>query len=100
MLAIVESGKIDNFETGCHELGENIYVNVMEYETKEIGLFESHHRTIDIHYPIDGTECIEGADEKDLKITEPYKEYGDYVLGNAHGKKYKVKPESVKLVVL
>ena len=98
-LEIVASGKIDHLDCGRHELTEEIYVNVMEYETKEAGVFEAHHRYIDIHYLIHGTERIEIANESKLDITVPYDENEDYVLGTASGEQYTIK-EKVPFVVM
>ena len=90
VISIIESGVIDNLSIGRHELTEGIYVNVLEYDTKEEGLFESHHNYIDIHYPLNGSEIIEIADENLLDITEQYNKADDYVLGNAEGIRYLV----------
>jgi biofilm protein TabA len=90
-ISIIESGEIDNLSIGRHELTEGIYVSVLEYDTKEKGLFESHHKYIDIHYPLNGSEIIEIADEELLDITEQYNEKDDYVLGNAEGLRYLIK---------
>ena len=98
-IAIIESGVIDSLELGRHELIDDIYVNVMEYETKDSGKFEAHHVTIDIHYPIDGSEQIEIVDEKELEITDSYNEDGDYVLGNANGIRYQIKEKSYFVVM-
>lgn len=89
-IAIIESGKIDSYEVGHHDLAEHISVNVMEYETKETGIFESHHKYIDIHYLISGIEEIETADEENIVVTEQYNDEGDYVLGKGEGKKYRI----------
>ena len=98
-LEIAGSGVIDQLECGRHDLTQEIYVNVMEYETKEAGVFESHHRYIDIHYLIQGTERIEIVDEGTLDITTPYDENGDYVLGNGTGTQYTIR-EKVPFVVM
>ncbi len=87
-IQLIYSGKLDNLECGRHDLKEEIYVNVMEYETKENGVFESHHQCIDIHYLLAGTEQIEIADEKLFDVTSEYNYDGDYVLGNASGRRY------------
>ena len=98
-ISIIESGKIDSLELGRHDLIDDIYVNVMEYETKINGKFEAHHFTIDIHYPINGSEQIEIADEKELVVTDPYVENGDYVLGNANGTRYQIKEKRPFVVI-
>ena len=90
-IQLLESGTVDNLNLGRHDLTEDIYVNVMEYETKENGFFESHHKYIDIHYLISGAEQIEIADENFLEVTSEYDDGGDYILGTAAGTRYTLK---------
>lgn len=84
----IYAGKLDLLEKGRHDLDDEIYVNVMEYDTKTEGIFESHHRYIDIHYVICGEEKIEIAPEEQMKVTQEYQDDGDYVLGHAEGETY------------
>jgi biofilm protein TabA len=60
--------------------GENLFVNVSEYKTKEAidAKFEAHRKYIDIQYVIKGTEMIGVAPlaSKD-SITQPYDEKKD-----------------------
>ena len=84
-LDFIASGKADGLEAGRHELGDGIYVNVSEMETRETGVFESHHRYIDIHYPITGGERIITADEAALSVTKEYDDDADYMLGELRG---------------
>ena len=67
-MQLIGSGAVDHFDCGRHELTDEIYVDVMEYETKEVGIFESHHRFIHIHYLIHGIERIEIANEGKLSV--------------------------------
>lgn len=90
-ISFIESGDIDDLSLGRHEFEDGIYVNVMEYDTKDTGIFEPHHNFIDIHYLLIGSEQIEIADENLLDVTEQYSEAKDYVLGNAEGIRYLVK---------
>lgn len=98
-LAIIDSGAVDELPPGRHDLAEGIYVNVMEIETKEEGIFESHHLYVDIHYPIRGSEQIEIADEAAMAITEAYSEEKDAVFGTAAGERYTVR-EKMPFVVM
>lgn len=69
-------------ETKAATAGEGIYeigvgkatVRVMEYATKtrDVARFESHRRTIDLQYTIEGAEGIE------IMPTEQLEEVGDY----------------------
>lgn len=70
-------------EDGRHILdGDDLYVNVMTYESKmaEQSCFEAHKNYIDIQIIIDGEEIIgyESADK--LSLTREYDESGDYML--------------------
>ena len=96
---IIQSGRINDLGPGHYDLTDDIYVNVMEYETKDRGVFESHHKYVDIHYIISGSELIEIAEEKDLVITEPNNREGDYVLGDTNGVRYKISEKQPFLVM-
>ena len=66
---------------GRYDLGNDNYVNVFEYETKESdGVFEAHKKYIDIHYVINGEEKVLWADKYEQE-TKPYQADGDYSLG-------------------
>ena len=49
---------IFNLEPGRHEVCENIFLNVDEYETKENSIPEVHRRYADIQIVLSGTEQI------------------------------------------
>lgn len=98
-LDIIESGKLDNLFVGHYDLFDGVYVNIMKYETKDKGIFESHHDYIDIHYPIEGTEKIEITEEDKLEITEPYDNTKDCVFGNGKGEVFLIR-EKQPFVVL
>lgn len=90
-MAIIDSGTIDDLPLGHHDLEDGICVNIMEIEMKDTGVFESHHKYVDIHYPITESEQIEIADEKASLITQNYNEEKDCVLGTAKGERYTIK---------
>lgn len=98
-MGYIYAGRLDQLEKGRHELDDEIYVNVMEYETKEEGIFESHHKVIDIHYIIEGEEKIEVAPEDQLEITQTYLEDGDYLLGHAKGEAYTLQKKQSMVVM-
>ena len=75
------NNNMDELPNGRYELGNDNYINIFEYETKENdGVFESHKEYIDIHYIIYGREKIFWADKYAQK-TQPYQKTGDYSLG-------------------
>lgn len=100
-LEMISSGALDELDLGRHDLGPGIYVNVVEIQTKDSGIFESHRQYVDIHYPISGAERIELADEAGMEVTEAYDEEKDCVFGNASGERYSyiVKPKTPFVVM-
>ena len=98
-LDLIAAGKLDGLEPGRHDLDEGIYVNIMEIETKDSGVFESHHQYADIHYPITGPEQIELADEAGMTVTEAYDAEKDCVFGNAAGERYLIRPKQPFVVM-
>ena len=72
---------LDKLELGRHDINDWLYINVQEYETKDVSLcrFESHRKYVDIQYMIDGLEAIEVADVKgqDLAVSIEYNEEQD-----------------------
>lgn len=59
---------------------ENIYVNIVNYETKDESqcIWEAHRKYLDIHYIIEGEEKIKLADVRNMQING-YIEESDYV---------------------
>ena len=98
-LDIIESGTLDNLYVGHYDLFDGVYVNIMKYETKEEGVFESHHEYIDVHYPIEGSEMIELLEEDKLKITEPYDKSKDCVFGKGKGESFLVREKQAFIVM-
>jgi biofilm protein TabA len=77
----LKSNDLPSLELKKHVIdGENLFVNVSEYNTKEAidAKFEAHRKYIDIQYVIKGTEMIGVAPlaSKD-SITQPYDETKD-----------------------
>ena len=98
-LDIIESGTLDNLYVGHYELFDGVYVNIMMYEMKEEGVFESHHEYIDVHYPIEGSERIEILEEDKLEITEPYDSTKDCVLGKGKGESFLIREKQAFVVM-
>ena len=82
----------ENTPKGRHDFNENLYVNVVSYETKNAdnfdGVFESHRDFIDLHVLISGEEKIFYGDKSDMAVTKEYDKAGDYEL--LKGNKYSV----------
>jgi YhcH/YjgK/YiaL family protein len=77
----LKTNDLVNIELKKHVIdGENLFVNVSEYNTKEAidAKFEAHRKYIDIQYVIKGTEMIGVAPlaTRD-SITQPYDETKD-----------------------
>lgn len=72
---------------------DDFRVNVIETETKESDetVFEAHKDYLDIHFVIDGEECIEYADTDTLTITKEYDSEGDYLLLSGKGDRFSLK---------
>ena len=81
MKCFFRENDIQKLPCGTYKLAENNFVNVFEYDTKENnGLYEAHKKYVDIHYVIDGEECVFYA-EKFSQIKQSYDEVKDYYLG-------------------
>jgi len=81
----VEYIKQTNFskmETGKHEINDNMFVLVNEYETQEneLGILEAHKTYIDFQYILEGTELIEYELLNNQKVHTAYKTEDDYIL--------------------
>jgi YhcH/YjgK/YiaL family protein len=65
-----------NFEyiaDGKYEIdGEDVFVNIQTYQTKNDADFEAHRKYIDIQYIISGKENIGLTDYKNCETTIPY----------------------------
>ncbi len=71
--------------------GENIYMNVQEYQTRVSNNLESHQKYIDIQYMIKGEENMGVASIDGLKVVEEYNEEKDVIFYNGDCKKELVK---------
>jgi len=71
--------------------GEDIYMNVQEYETKISDKLESHRKYIDIQYMIKGQENMGVALINGLKVVEEYNKEKDIIFYNGACKKELVK---------
>ncbi|WP_379135711.1 YhcH/YjgK/YiaL family protein [Paenibacillus sp. sgz500958] len=67
--------------TGRHEVDEEMFYFVNEYETKaeEDCFWEAHRINLDLHYILEGTESIAYAAIEQLTVKEEYSEEKDAV---------------------
>ena len=68
------------FEDGDYEIdGKNIYAFISSYETKTESevQFEAHNKYIDIQCVVSGTEVIGFESEKEVTLTQDYKDGND-----------------------
>ena len=70
---------INNIKLGKRVLSDTIYVNIEEYNTKdiEVASFESHDKYIDIQLLLKGSENIYYASRDNLSVKVPYDETRD-----------------------
>ncbi len=70
----------ENYEDGNYEIdGKNIYAFITSYETKmeSEAQFEAHKKYIDIQCIISGSEIIGFESEKEVTLTQDYKDGND-----------------------
>ena len=73
---------LKNLSCGRYEIdGQNLYINIDEYETKTVSKPEYHKKYIDIQFLIDGEEYIGFCPKSDLIIDEGYDEQKDLGFG-------------------
>jgi biofilm protein TabA len=79
---------------GKYEIdGDNVFALVQNYETKEIGEFESHIKYIDIQFVVSGEEIIEYEPVQNLEIKENQTPKSDMIFyhQNINAKKLLIK---------
>jgi YhcH/YjgK/YiaL family protein len=66
---------------GRHEVNENMFYFINEYETKDAGecFWEAHRINLDLHYILEGTERIGYAAIEQLAVKEEYSAEKDAV---------------------
>lgn len=76
---------INNIKLGKRVLSDCIYVNIEEYNTKdiEVASFESHDKYIDIQLLLKGSENIYYASRDNLSVKVPYDETRDIAFYSA-----------------
>lgn len=79
----LNSHDISSLPNGRTVIDDDIYINVMEADTKRENIFEAHREYIDIHYIIEGEEKILTCPVEDMKVTQEYSSGSDSLLGTA-----------------
>ena len=71
-----------NISCGKYEIdGQNLYINIDEYETKTVSKPEYHKKYIDIQFLINGEEYVGYCPKTNLIIDEGYDEQNDLGFG-------------------
>lgn len=82
-ISVIKAMDFKDLQSKTYEVdGEEIYFNLIEYETKleEERFWESHKKYIDLHYILEGKEFIGYEQFARMNIKENYNEADDYFL--------------------
>lgn len=90
-ISYIKEMDFQNLEPKMYEVdGDEIFFNLIEYETKEEEerFWESHKKYIDLHFILEGKEFIGYEQFNRMKVKENYHEADDYYLleGNLQSK--------------
>ena len=82
-LQYLENNNLEEFSDGSYPIdGDDIYMNVQEYETKISNNIESHRKYIDIQFMIRGQENIGVCGLDDIVPSSEYDEKKDVIFYN------------------
>lgn len=73
----IDNNDIHGISTGRYELGDDCYVNVDEYETRENFNFEAHREYADVQIMVEGDETVFVAPLKNGVEINPYSREND-----------------------
>ena len=91
-LDYIKNTDFDKLEDGRYSInGEDIYINIQTYKTKENADFEAHRNYIDIQYVISGEEKIGVTDYVNCNTTVEYNDDKDIEFLNGVGEYYELK---------
>lgn len=77
----LKENDLDALHIGRNEIGNGVFANVAEYETKLQNVYELHRRYIDVQLLTRGCEAVFVADKELAKEPQgEYNEEGDYIL--------------------
>ena len=82
-LAFLASAPLATLAPGRHAIaGDRVFALVQDYLTKlpDAGVWEAHHRYIDVQYVVSGAERLGYAPLDRLMVTQPYDEAKDVEL--------------------
>lgn len=74
--------KIEDLTLGMHEVNNEFFYNVQEYETTDEPnkLYESHRKYVDIQLLISGEEILQVTDIDRMQVAKTYNPEKDYIL--------------------
>ncbi len=91
-LDYIKNTDFDKLEDGRYSInGEDIYINIQTYKTKENADFEAHRNYVDIQYVISGEEKIGVTDYANCSTTIEYNNDKDIEFLNGVGEYYELK---------
>lgn len=69
-----------SYTLGRHDINEDVFVNIVSYETKEEDacFYEAHREYVDVHIMLDGKEII-NVNEIDHMKQAPYEKENDFL---------------------
>ncbi|SFC56144.1 3-deoxy-D-manno-octulosonate 8-phosphate phosphatase (KDO 8-P phosphatase) [Xylanibacter ruminicola] len=81
-IAFLSKLKEEDLAVGRHDVDDNFYYSVQEYETKvnPSKHFESHCKYVDVQMLLSGEETLQVVDINRLRIEEPYDEVKERIL--------------------
>ena len=81
-IEFIKAADFSEMKTGKHDINENMFVLLNEYETREnkLGILEAHKKYIDFQYILEGSEIIEYEPLNNQKIYKKYSIEDDYLL--------------------
>ena len=98
-LKYLETAQWESLEDGRYEIdGDNIYINIQTYLTKNNADFEAHRKYIDIQYIISGEEKIGVVDYLACTTTIPYDEEKDIEFLKGSGKYHSLKKGEIMIL--
>lgn len=91
-LDYIKNTDFNKLEDGRYSInGEDIYINIQTYKTKENADFEAHRNYVDIQYVISGEEKIGVTDYANCNTTVEYNDDKDIEFLNGVGEYYELK---------
>ena len=85
IIQFLENNDVISLSNGKYDLGDDCYVVVNEYETKNDGeiIYEAHEKYIDVQFLVYGEEAVWITDKENSICTRAYDLENDYALYNS-----------------